>query len=74
MPLPNAAAGTKRRMQEMDEMTGAPPPVPASPAPPVGGAVKRTTTPLAGEVESPPARGLGSAIKRMMGFGAKKAQ
>lgn len=69
--MTNAAAGMTRRMKEMDEMTGAPP----TPAPVAAGAVKKTSAPMdTGSMTPPPAMGLGSAVKRMLGFGAKKGK
>lgn len=69
----NAAAGTNRRMKEMDEMTGAPPAPTVTPV--AKGAVKKPMMKPAmpeGDMAPPPAMGFGSAVKRMLGFGAKR--
>ena len=75
--MTNAAAGTTRRMAEIDAMdapiTGGAvrrvtlPPVPVEVSPASLGAVRGVVAPMA----PPPAMGFGSAVRRMFGFGAK---
>ena len=56
----NAAAGTTRRMQEMDAMTGVPPPaVPIVPPAPIG-AVPRKVDPLTGLLSPAPTAAIGA--------------
>ena len=74
MALPNAAAGTTRRMKDIDDPEyGQDAPATPTPVSINKGAVKKPVVPdVAENMPPPPGRGLGSAIKRMLGFGAKR--
>ena len=74
MALPNAAAGTTRRMKDIDDPNyGQDAPATPSLVSIAKGAVMKPVASMADEnLSPPPGRGLGSAIKRMLGFGAKR--